>query len=126
MTARKKREEKNPTKVVKNKNKKTQSLRTDSFFIGGVSLTHPVMASFYVGSYSYTSGADVFMWKIFLTYVPCWLVHVGSLSYTSCAGCLMEGVYITHPVFGALKWRVSLTHPLLASLCGEFLLHILC
>ena len=89
----------------------------------GVSLTHPVLAlfltwefllhiprwpHFYAGSFSYTSRAVVVVFVCFL----CWLLCVGSFSYTSCAGFLM--------------WGVSLTHPVLASLCGEFLLHILC
>ena len=67
----------------------------------GVSLTHPVLASFLCGE--------------FLLHIPCWLhFYVGSFSYTSRAGFIF-------------MWGVSLTHPVLASfLCGEFLLHIPC
>ncbi len=51
----------------------------------------------------------------FLLHIPCWLdFYVGSFSYTSRAGFIFI-------------WRVSLTHPVLASfLSGEFLLHIPC
>ena len=51
----------------------------------------------------------------FLLHIPCWLdFYVGSFSYTSRAGFIFI-------------WRVSLTHPVLASfLSGEFLFHIPC
>ena len=101
MTARKKREEKNPTKVVKNKNKKTQSLRTDSFFIWGVSLTHPVMASFYVGSFSHTSHAGFFMWGVTLTPLVLTSLCGRFFLHMFHAGLFMLGVYLTHPVLAA-------------------------
>ena len=67
-------------------------------FIWGVSLTHPMLASFYVRNFLHTSHAKgvslthlvmASLGGSFFFHVPCWLVHVGSLSYTSCAGCLM-------------------------------------
>ena len=70
-------------------------------FIGGVSLTHLLLALFLSGE--------------FLLHVPCWLhFYMGSFSYTSRASFIfMRGV--------------SLTQPVLASfLSGEFLLHIPC
>ena len=80
-------------------------------FIWGVSLTHPSLASFYAGSFSYT----LFLCGEFLLYNPCWLPFLsGTFSYTS-----HDDVNFT--------WGVSLTHPVLASfLSGEFLLHIPC
>ena len=99
-----------------------------------VSLTHPLLASLcgafllhilcwlpYVWSFSYTSCAGFFVWdllthpvlaslcEIFL-HILCWLLCVRS--YTSCAGFFVYGV--------------SLTCTVLASSCGEFLLHIPC
>ena len=67
----------------------------------GVSLTHPVLASFLSGE--------------FLLHIPCWLhFYVGSFPYTSRA----SFIFI---------WGISLTHPIMASfLCGEFLLHTPC
>ena len=89
------------------------------FFIWGVSLTHPVLASFlcrefvlhipcwlhfYAGSFSYTSHAVLQKWlKIilgeFLSHIPCWLLLCREF-FTSYAGCIM--------------WDVSLTCPMLA------------
>ena len=67
----------------------------------GVSLKHPVLASFLSGE--------------FLLNIPCWLhFYVGSFSYTTRADFgFMRGVCLTHPV---LYWF----------LCKEFLLHISC
>ena len=98
------------------------------FFMWGVSLTHPVLSSFY---------------GEFLLHIPCWLhFYVGSFSYTSLAGFVfILGVSLTHPELvylfygGSFSdtsragftfiWGVSLTHPVLALLfCSEFLLHI--
>ena len=77
-------------------------------FILGVSLTHPVLASFLSGE--------------FLLHIPCWLfLSVGSFSYTSHAG-----FFFTFFSF-LFIWGVSLTRPVLASFFyGEFLLHIPC
>ena len=71
------------------------------FFIGGVSFTHPVLASF--------------LCVEFLLHILCWLYFsIRSFSYTSHAGLMFI-------------WGVSLTHPVLASfLSKEFVLHILC
>ena len=71
------------------------------FLIGGVSLTHPLLASLYI-------------WE-FLLHIPCWLhFYLASLSYTSRAGF-------------TFIWGVSLTHSMLdLLLSGEFLLHIPC
>ena len=115
----------------------------------GVSLTHPMLASFYVGSFSHTSHAGFFMWE-FLLHIPCWLLYV---EFFLTCWLVMLGVYLTHPVLavwcrefllhilclvlyvwsfsytssaGFFVWGVSLTRPVLASLCGVFLLHVLC
>ena len=53
----------------------------------------------------------------FLLHILCWLLCVGRFSYTSCAGFLMWGVSLCGDL---------LTHPVLASFCMEFLLHVLC
>ena len=92
-----------------------------SFFVWGVSLSHPALAS-------------LFFFREFLLHIPCWFhflfgeflfadfifirgsffFYFGSFSYTS----------RTILIF---IWGVSLTHPVLASfLSGEFLLHIPC
>ena len=91
------------------------------FYIGEVSLTHPVPASFSASflfdGISYTSYAGViFIWGVslahpvlalylcgeFLLHIPCWLLLF-------------------------LIWGVSFTHPVLALFfCGEFLLNIPC
>ena len=101
-------------------------------FIGGVSLTYPVLGSFlsrvfllhipcwvhfYRGSFSYRSNAGfTFLWGSF-SYTSHFLFllffNLGSFSYTSRAGFIFI-------------WGVSLKHLVLASfLCGEFLLHII-
>ena len=91
------------------------------FYIGEVSLTHPVPASFSASflfdGISYTSYAGVIcIWGVslahpvlalylcgeFLLHIPCWLLLF-------------------------LIWGVSFTHPVLALFfCGEFLLNIPC
>ena len=86
--------------------------RAGFIFISGVSLTHPVLASFLSGE--------------FFLHIPCCFVlfYVGSFSYTSRAGfTFMWGVCLTHPVLASfLCWEfsytshadvVSLTHPVL-------------
>ena len=99
--------------------------RAGFIFVWGVSFTHPVMASFFCGIE-------------FLLQIPCWFLFFF----------FIWGVSLTHPVFcfcfmwGAslvcsLLWRqtvkkragwkmaqICLTHPVLASWCGEFLLHV--
>ena len=81
----------------------------------GVSLTHPILASFY---------ADVFFFFCFffksgkfLLHIPCLFLFsffLGSSSYSSCAGFIFI-------------WGVSLTHPLLGLvLSTDLLLHIPC
>ena len=70
----------------------------------GVSLTHPVLPSFFPGSFSDTSRVGVVLFCFYL----------GSFSYASRAGLFFIG-------------GVSLTHLMLGSfLSGEFLLHIPC
>ena len=102
-------------------------------FFWGVSLTHPVLASFLSGE--------------FLLHIPCWLFfNLGSFSYTSNAGFIFyvgSFCYTSHAGLKKLKyfgeflfhtpylflfiWGVSLTHPVLTSfLSGEFLLHNPC
>ena len=86
------------------------------FLIWGVSLTHPMLASFSnLGSFSYTSHAVfIFISRISLKHPVLLHFYLGSFSYTS------------HTDF-VFMWGVSLTHPMLASfLYGEFLLHIPC
>ena len=81
----------------------------------GVSLTHPVLASF-------------FLFGEFLLYIPCWLYFsVGAFSYISHACFIFLGeVSLTHSP-PPPPWGVSLTISVLALfLCGEFLLHIPC
>ena len=113
---------------------RTHPVRFFFFFIGGffvcrVYLTHPVLNSFYLGSFSYTSHAGFlnFYFRVslthpmlasllsgeFLLHIPCWVhFYMGSFSYTSHAGVIFI-------------WGVCLTHPVLDSfLCGEFLLHL--
>ena len=80
-----------------------------------VSLTHPLLASLcgafllhilcwlpYVGSF-FMCHVEIFL------HILCWLLFVWSFSYMYCASFFM--------------WRVSLTHTMLAALCGLFLLH---
>ena len=142
-----------------------------------------MLASFYVGSFSYTSLAGfIFMWGVSLTHpmlasflsgqfplhIPsCVHFYLASVCYTSHAGfTFLRGVSLTHPMLHPtspphptpfflffffkfsgvslthpvpssfsdtshaafiLTQGVSLTHPKLPSvLCGEFLLHIPC
>ena len=88
------------------------------FLLRVVSLAHPVLALFLSGE--------------FLLHIPC--LHyfsVGSFSYTSRAGFFffllalfrhtMLPFYFIFLILG-----VSITHPVLAFTCGEFLLHIPC
>ena len=92
-------------------------------FIWGVSLTHPVLASFfYLGSFSYTSHAGfIFIWEFHL-HTPCWLhFYLGSFTYFSVG----SFSYTSHVRLLFFMWGASPTHPMLTLfLCGEFLLHI--
>ena len=80
-------------------------------FMWGVSLIHPMLASFYVGD-SLTHPVLAVLCGEFLRHILCWLLYVGSFSLTYRA-CFFI-------------WRVSLTYPMLASLRGEFLLRTPC
>ena len=67
----------------------------------------------------------------FLSHIRFWLYfYLESFSYTSRAGfTILCGVSLIRPIppLKKIMWRVSLTHPMLASfLSGEFLLHIPC
>ena len=78
-------------------------------FIGRISLTHLVLASFLSGE--------------FLLHIPCWHhFSVGSFSYTSHAGFIfIWGVSLTHPILGSFfLWGVSLTHPMQVFCCCFF------
>ena len=123
-----------------------------SFLRKGVYLTPPMLdsflfglASFYVGSFSYTSLAGfIFMWGVSLTHpmlasflsgqfplhIPSWVhFYLAILCYTSHAGfTFLRGVSLTHPMlhppppppplffFFFLNSRgVSLTHPVPSS-----------
>ena len=84
-------------------------------FIWGVSLTHPVLASFLFGE--------------FLLHIPCWFhFYLACFSYTSHAPASFS--YTSHAAFFSfffLIWGASLTHPVLALiLSADFLLHITC
>ena len=94
-----------------------------SFFIWGVSLTHPLLVLLFIGGVSLTHPVLAsFLCGEFLLHIPCWLhFYLGSFSYTSHAGFIFI-------------WGVSLTHPMLVSSSSffllffyvEFLLHIPC
>ena len=107
-----------------------------SFFIRGVSLTHPTVALIFCGEFL-THHMLAFLFKIFKFWgVP--------LTHSVLASFFIRGVSLTHPtvalifcgeflthhmlafLFKIFKfWGVPLTHSVLASfLCGEFLLHI--
>ena len=110
-------------------------------FMQGVSITHPVLAAFYMFC------ASVYMWRVslthpmlvalcgvfllhfhaiffmmvvsfphgeFLLHVPCWLYNVGSFYYTSRAGFLMWGVSLTCSLEadGCFMLGLSLTYPM--------------
>ena len=104
------------------------------FLIWGVSLTHPVLASFlsrefllhipcclhfYLASFSHTSHAAFsFLWGVSLTHpMLASFFNLGSFSYTSHAGIfiyfLIWGVSLTHPVLTLFLCGVCLTHPVL-------------
>ena len=74
------------------------------FFIGVISLTHPVLALF-------------LSWE-FLLHIPCWLhIYLGSSSYTSHTGFpFLWGISLTHPVAGFIFKSGVLS--------GRFVLHI--
>ena len=95
-------------------------------FMRWVSLTHPELASFLCGELLLHIPCWLpFLCGEFLLHIPCWILsffhlfiylffYLGSFPHTSRAGFICI-------------WRVSLTHPVLASfLSGEFLLHIPC
>ena len=103
-----------------------------SFLSGEFLLNIPCWLHFYVGSFSYTSHADFFMWGVCLTHpelpslcfffgggvllhIPCWLhFYLGSFSYTCRAGFIsVSEVYVRDPMLDLL-FR------------GGFLLHIPC
>ncbi len=75
-----------------------------SFFIWGVSLTHPVLALFFFGEY--------------LLHIRCWLhIYAGSFSYTSRMGFIfILGVSLTHPCLLFVAWGMG----------GGGVLHIPC
>ena len=79
--------------------------------IWGVSLSHPVLASFLSGE--------------FLLHIPCCLHFM--LAFCCCCCCCLGSFSHTPLLFSFLFWGVSLTRPVLASfLTEEFLLHIPC
>ena len=90
-------------------------LKTGFIFIGGVSLTHTVLASFLSGE--------------FLLHIARWL-HFFSMSFwhTSSADCFYVGSFsYTSHAGNNFTFGVSLTHTVLVWYwCREFLLHILC
>ena len=123
------------------------------FFLWGVSLTDPVLASFFpLGSFSYRSRAG-FIWGISTTHpvlasflsrefflhppsCPEFLLHIPSSLYFFCGefflhvSCFFFNLerfsFISHAGY-IFIWGVSLTHPTLVSfLSVECLLHIPC
>ena len=105
--------------------------RVAFIFMRGVSLTHPVLPhDFYARSSCYTSRASF----VSLTHPVLVSFFIGSFSYTSHAGFVFffssSGEFLLHIPCCRVSffiWGVSLTHPMLASfLSGEFLLHIPC
>ena len=85
--------------------------RAGFIFIWGVSLTHPILASFLhilfyfdAGNFSYTSHA-VFIFVKGIWHIPrCFHFYAGSFSYRN---------YTSQAPF-IFMWGVSLTHPVLA------------
>ena len=106
--------------------------RAGCHFIRGLSLTHPMLASFLSRGVSLTHPVLAsFLSEEFLLHIPRWLhFYEGSFSYTSHTGfILMWGVSLTHPRLSSFHagsfsytsladlffiWGVSLTHPVLA------------
>ena len=77
-----------------------------SFFMWGVSLTHPMLASFLCGSFPYTPRAVlIFMQGVSLT-LPVLFFFWGGGSF--CFVCL-SFLYEIYSI-----WRVSVTHPVLS------------
>ena len=130
--------------------------RAGFIFFRGVSLTHPVLASFffffffffsflYLGCFSYTSRAGFifirgvslthpmltsFLSGEFLLHIPCWLLFLFwefLLHIPYYFNFYLGSFSYTYRAGFIFIWGVSLTHPVLASFfCGEFLLHIPC
>ena len=110
--------------------------RTGFIFIWGLSLIHPMLALFSVGSFSYTSPpppppffSSFFSRGVSLTHPLLASFFRGvSLTHPMLASFLITGFSLTHPMLALFFIRgVSLTHPMLALfLFGEFLLHIPC
>ena len=93
-------------------------------FMWGVSLIHPMLASFlsgefflhipcwlhlYLGSFSYTSHTDfLFLWGVSLTHPVLSHFYPGSFSCTSCAVLIfMEGVSLTHPMLPSFSFDLG-------------------
>ena len=114
-------------------------------FLWGVSLTHPVLASYlcvelflnirywlylYLGSFSYTSHACfLFLWGVCLTYPELVLSLSLSLSLFWAGFIFMRGVSLTHAVLAFFflggGGGACLAHPALALFFyGEFFLHL--
>ena len=101
--------------------------RAGFIFIWGVSLTHPVLASFFIFFFIWGVSLThpvlaLFISGEFLLHIQCRLYFsLGSFSYISHAGS-----FLFFSFFFSIK-GVSLTHPVVASFSpGEFLLHIPC
>ena len=104
---------------------------TAGFFMWGVSLTHsmlasllmceistthPMLASFCGKSHLHWHPVLASLWGEFLLYISRCPLYMGSFSYTSRAGFLFHS--------GFFMWDFSLTHSVLASLCGQFRVHV--
>ena len=87
----------------------------------------------------YLSYISMLASSYFFLHILFWLLCVGSFSYMYCASFFMRKVSLTHPILAALcgvfllhfhasyfMLVVSLTHPMLAVWCGEFYLQVPC
>ena len=94
------------------------------YFIWGVSITNPMLVLLFIGRISLTHLVLAsFLSGEFLLHIPCWHhFSVGSFSYTSHAGFIfIWGVSLTHPILGSFfLWGVSLTHPMQGFFCFVF------
>ena len=106
-------------------------------FVWGVSLRHPVLASFfYRGSFSYISYAGFILSVEFLLQIPLffsffvrgiYLAHPIVASFYAVSFIFIWEVSLTNPVLALILSGDSLTYPILVSfLSGEFLVQIPC
>ncbi len=93
------------------------------FYPGNFSYTSRTGFIFYLGSFSYTSHACfIFLWGVSLTHpmLASFLSRVG-FSYTSHTRFFLSGEFLLHIPCLLFVWGVSLTHPMLAFFLSFFL-----